>query len=79
MKHPSQYTDTELSAILRAERLALTQRARLLKHEVRLKVSELEATERRLRDIEHTEGLLFEPPAPNTTVQILHRPSSRSW
>ncbi len=57
-RHSSNYTDAELSGTLRVERLALRQRALLLKAEIRLKVSELEAIKERLRDIEHTEGLL---------------------
>ena len=49
------YTDDELRSMLRAERLAITQRLVTLKHEVRGRVAEIEALEERLTHITSSE------------------------
>jgi dynactin complex subunit len=48
-------TDAQLRDMLRAERLALTRRAIVLKGEIRERVGELEEVERRLAEIETSE------------------------
>lgn len=54
-RHPSQYTNADLHRLLRAERLALTQRLVILKREIRERAAEIEQLESRLADIEASE------------------------
>jgi hypothetical protein len=58
-RHPSTYySDAELLALLRASRRSVTAELLTLKHDVRERVSRMEALERRLDDFESSEQLL---------------------
>jgi hypothetical protein len=57
-RHPSTYQTDELLSALRKERLAVTRRLIQLKREIRERVSELEALEGRLANIERSEDYL---------------------
>jgi hypothetical protein len=56
--HPSTYQTDELLSALRKERLAVSRRLIQLKREIRERVSELEALEGRLANIEQSEEYL---------------------
>jgi hypothetical protein len=58
-KHPSQLSEAELE-LLRAEHLACTQRSRVLKREIRLRVAELEELERRITEIDRVQDMVAE-------------------
>jgi septal ring factor EnvC (AmiA/AmiB activator) len=57
-KHPSQFSDDELRRLLRAERLAVTQRIAIVKRELRAMAAELDRLQRRLDDIDASEEFL---------------------
>jgi hypothetical protein len=57
-KHPSQLSDDELRRLLRAERLAVTQRTAIVKRELRAMAAELDRLQHRLDDIDASEEFL---------------------
>jgi hypothetical protein len=61
IKHPRQYTNSELRRLLTHERLELKQTLSQLKYEVRQRVAQIERIERRLIDVEESEHFLDYP------------------
>ena len=57
-RHPSNYSDDELRSMLRAERTAVTRSLIVLRHEIRNRVAQVEALQRRLDDIDASEEFL---------------------
>jgi hypothetical protein len=54
----SNYSSNQLRAMLRNERRAATARIMILKREIRSRVTELEALQRRIEDIDYSEDAL---------------------
>jgi hypothetical protein len=66
-QHPSRYTDAELLAMLRTQRLEITQRLNVLNRAVQEQLSEITTLEAKLENIEANEiYLTVKPTMPST-------------